>query len=164
MTTFLTGSGGGVSRMVNPLSCIAIPLKCLLQAAASNSTLYFSVAFSAEESFFGGFWWRANKSFSKDKAIFGGTDCWGFAMTGFWKKKFKVLTNIADSKRFIFTTELLVLLVDFVGSSGAVFLASSTIEDFGGRGFWKKSLWFLLTLLRPKHVSSPLVGAPEPFS
>jgi hypothetical protein len=31
-----------------------------------------------------------------------------------------------------------VLLVDFVGSSGAVFLASSTIEDFGGRGFWKK--------------------------
>ena len=30
------------------------------------------------------------------------------------------------------------LLVDFVGSSGAVFLASSTIEDFGGRGFWKK--------------------------
>ena len=84
-----------------------------------------------------------------------------FRRAGVLEKKLNVLTNIAESKRFIFTTELLVLLVVFVGSAGAFFLATSTIEDFGGRGFWKKSLWFLLTLLRPKYVSSPLVGAPE---
>ena len=51
------------------------------------------------------------------------------------EKKFNVLTNIAESKIYFFTTELLVLLVDFVGSAGAVFLATSTVEDFGGRGF-----------------------------
>ena len=55
MTTFSTGGGGGVSGLVNPLSFIAIPLKCLLQAAASNSTWCFSIAFSADEFFFEGF-------------------------------------------------------------------------------------------------------------
>ena len=54
MTTF--GGGGGVrSRTVNPLSSIAIPLKWLLQAAASNSTWCFSFAFSADKFFFEGF-------------------------------------------------------------------------------------------------------------
>ena len=53
MTNF--GGGGGVrSRMVNPLSFIAIPLKCLLQAAASNSSWCFSVAFMADKFFFEG--------------------------------------------------------------------------------------------------------------
>ena len=42
------------------------------------------------------------------------------------------------------------LLVDFVGSSGAVFLASSTIEDFGGRGFWKKEFMVLTNIAETK--------------
>ena len=85
MTTFL-------------ISLNAIPPNSLLRAVASISALYFSTALWPAEFFFEGFWWRANKSSDKDKAIFGGTDCWGFAMTGFWKKKFKVLTTLQIAK------------------------------------------------------------------